>query len=93
MIAVAPETAPATHPRRAAALRGQLSALSQAARPRPGAARRWSARWSRLRTTVLTIVGFSFLVAAAFTIGVTVGLVAAGAAVLLLEVLGGEDRP
>lgn len=46
--------------------------------------------WKQVRTGALSLAGFGCLTAAAWTIGLTYGLAAAGVSVLLIEYLTGD---
>ncbi|HVI71635.1 MAG TPA: hypothetical protein VM656_09135 [Pyrinomonadaceae bacterium] len=48
--------------------------------------------WAKARTLALSVTGFGFLCAAAWTVNVALGLVAVGVSLLVLEWLGGGDR-
>lgn len=54
-------------------------------------ARRAPVVWSRLRTAVLSVAGFSCLTAAAWTIALPLGLTAAGVSLLVLEALTNNE--
>ncbi len=49
------------------------------------------ARWTGARTPVLTVGGFGFLSAAAWTLHVAAGLAAIGVALLILEYLTSSE--
>lgn len=59
-------------------------------------AAQWAARrlpaWPALRRVVLVLAGFGLLVAAAWQVSLTLGLVAAGVSLLVVEALSGGDR-
>lgn len=81
-----------------ASYRDERATRARARRPRtPLAARigRTAARllptWQKIRTTALSLTGFGFLSAAAWSVAVPLGLAAAGISILIVEYLIATD--